>query len=393
MRGFLPYLLLLFLIAAVLRVDFFFSVVYLLLSVYVLSRLWTQRAAADLQAERTYTNRAFPGDQATLRLAVRNLSWLPIPWVHVHESLPVELSTRPFIREVTSLGPYAERTFTAVLDCHRRGYYEVGPLRMQLGDLLGVSRTHRVQVESQHLVVYPRVVPLQELGLPTRSPLVALPARTPLFEDPARITGVRGYQDGDSPRRIHWTATASSGELLVKRYDASIARETVIFLDLNQGDYEGRRRYTATELAIVVAASIAHHIVVSERLPVGFVTEGWDPLAEAKARFVLPPRADRASLMGLLEVLARVEVGDVAPFADVLRRESSSLTWGTTLAVVAGRATEALFDTLVHLRHAGFALALILIQPTGVTEDLRRQADLLGVPVHRVWREPLSFAP
>jgi uncharacterized protein (DUF58 family) len=264
---------------------------------------------------------------------------------------------------------------------------------LQVGDLLGVSHTQRVQVESQHFIVYPRVVPLREFGLPTRSPLVALPARTPLFEDPARVTGVRAYQHGDSPRRIHWTATASSGELLVKQYDASIARETVVYLDLNQADYEGRRRYNATELAIVVAASIAHHIVVSERLPVGLVTEAWDPLAESEARFVLPPRADRASLMGLLEVLARVQAGDGAPFADLLRRESSDLTWGTTLTVIAGRQTEALFDTLVHLRHAGFAIALILVQPSGPSEGLRRKAGLLGVPVHRVWREPLSFAP
>jgi uncharacterized protein (DUF58 family) len=144
-------------------------------------------------------------------------------------------------------------------------------------------------------------------------------------------------------------------------------------------------------LAITVAASVAHHIVVNEGLPVGLATEGWDPLSNGNARFLLPPRSERAHLMSLLEVLARIEVADGTPFPDLVRRESVRLPWGATLAVIAGRESEALFDTLVHVRRAGFAAALILVQPTYVSEGLRRRADRLGLPVHRVWKEPLSF--
>lgn len=391
MKRFAPYLLLLFIIAAILRVDFFFTVVYLFLGVYVLSGLWTGRVAEQLCGERQFTDRAFAGDEARVALTVRNDGWLPVPWLHMHESLPVEMSTPPFIRQVTSLGPHEERVFTTVLQCRRRGYYEIGPLRLQAGDLLGVTNPCRVQLDSEHFIVYPRVLPLQELGLPTRSPLVTLPARMPLFEDPSRIMGVRDYRCGDSPRRIHWTATASSGQLLVKQYEPSIARETLVYLDLSGEHYEGRRRYTATELAIVVAASIAHHVIVIEGLPVGLATEGWDPLSDAHARFFLPPRSERAHLMSLLEVLARVEIAEGTPFPELLRRESVNLPWGATLAVIAGRETEALFDTLVYLRRAGFAPALILVQPAFVSDDLRKRADMLGLPVHRIWQEPLSF--
>jgi uncharacterized protein (DUF58 family) len=391
MRRFVPYLLLLFIIAVFLRVDFFFTIVYLLLAVYLLSRLWTRRASRQLNTERLFPNRAFSGDQTRMRLTVSNDGWLPVPWVRVHESLPVELSAPPFLREVISLGPHGQRSLTTTLDCRRRGYYEIGPLRLEAGDLLGVISPCRVDVESEHCIVYPRVLPLQELGLPTRSPLVALRACTPLFEDPARIMGVRDYQHGDSPRRIHWTATASAGQLLVKQYEPSIARETLVYLDLTLENYEGRRRYTATELAITVAASIANHIVVNEGLPVGLATEGWDPLSEEKVRFFLPPRSERAHLMDLLEVLARVEVAEATSFPDLLRRESVKLPWGATLAVIAGRESEALFDTLVYLRRAGFAVALILVQPTYMSEGLRRRADLLRMPVHHVWEEALSF--
>jgi uncharacterized protein (DUF58 family) len=225
------------------------------------------------------------------------------------------------------------------------------------------------------------------LDLPTRSPLVALRTRTPLFEDPTRIMGVRDYQRGDSPRRIHWTATASAGRLLVKQYQPAIARETLVCLDMSREDYGQRQRYTATELAVVVAASIANHVVSREGLPVGLATEAWDPLLEKPARFFLPPRSERGHLMSLLEVLARVQLTTGTSFEDLLRHESTNLSWGATLTVITGRESEPLFDTLVYLRRAGFAVALILVQPTRPSATLQKRADLLGVPIHRVWKE------
>jgi uncharacterized protein (DUF58 family) len=387
MRNFVPFLLILFVIAALLRVDFFFTIAYLFFAVYLLSRLWTRRTVDRLRVQRCFTDRAFPGDRVTVDLTVHNAGWLPVPWLEVHESLRVELAVPPFYREVVSLGPRERRHFHYTLYCRRRGYYRVGPLTMQTGDLLGIVRPSQAQAAPDHVIVYPRVVPLQQLGLPTRSPQVALPARSPLFEDPARVMGVRDYQRGDSPRRIHWTATASTGRLLVKQYQPAIARETLICLDLDQEDYERRQQYTATELAIVVAASIANHIVVREGLPAGLATEAWDPLLDDQARFFLPPRSERAHLMSLLEVLARVQITSAVPFGDLLRRESVNLSWGATLAVITGRESEALFDTLVYLRRAGFAVALILVQPARPSAELQKRGDLLGVPIHRIWRE------
>jgi len=381
------FLLILFIIATVLRVDFFFTIVYLFSAVYLLSRFWTRRSVDRLRIERRFTDHAFLGDQVAVDVTIYNAGWLPLPWLEAHESLPVELSAPPFHREVFSLGPHERQRLHYTLTCRRRGYYPIGSLTLRTGDLLGIGPHSLVQAAPDHLTVYPRVVPLQQLGLPTSSPLVALPARSPLFEDPARVMGVRDYQRGDSPRRIHWTATASAGRVLVKQYQPAIARETLICLDLTRDGYGQRQRYTATELAIIVAASIASHIVVREGLPVGLNTEAWDPLLDDRARHFLPPRSERAHLMSLLEVLARVQIVSATPFVELLRRESVNLSWGATLAIITGRESEALFDTLVYLRRAGFAVALILVQPARPSPELQERTGLLGVPVHRVWTE------
>jgi uncharacterized protein (DUF58 family) len=387
MRKLVPFLLILFAIAALLRVDFFFTILYLLFGVYLLSRLWARRTVERLEVNRRFVKRAFQGERVMVDVTIHNAGWLPVPWLEMHEALPVQLIAPPFHREVISLGPQERRHLRYQLNCRRRGYYPIGPLTMQTGDLLGIERRSRVQVEPGYLTVYPRVVPLDKLGLPTRSPLVALPASAHLFEDPARVMGVRDYQPGDSPRRIHWTATASAGRLLVKQYQPAIARETLICLDLDQNSYDRGQRYTATELAIVIAASIASHIVTREDLPVGLTTEARDPLSNDRVHFFLPPRSERAHLMSLLEVLARVQVTPEASFAELLRRAGVDLAWGATLTVITGRESEALFDTLLNLRRAGFAVALILVGSGRPSAELRKRSDLLNLPVHRVWRE------
>lgn len=387
MRRFIPFLLFLFVVAVVLRIDFFFTIAYLFFILFVLARLWIARGLQQVHFERHYVRRAFSGDEVQVEVQVRNRGRLPVPWLQVHESLPVELVSPPFHTEVFSLGAGERRFLRYTLHARQRGVYPLGPLSAQTGDLLGLEPTRAANYDAEPFIVYPRIVQMARLRLATRSPLVALAAPTPLFEDPARVSGVRDYQRGDSPRRIHWTATASAGRLLVKQYQPAIARETMLCLDMNLDGYEGHRRRDASELAIVVAASLANHIIVRERLAVGLATEALDPLAHTQARFFLPARSERAHLISVLEVLARVRPVPALPLAELLRRERPRLAWGTTIVAITGRADEDLFDALASLRHGGFAVALVLVQADELAPLARERAALLGIGVWPIWRE------
>jgi uncharacterized protein (DUF58 family) len=395
MPNLIPFLIGLFLLAALLRIDTYFSLVYLLAAVYILGRAWSRQSMRQLLTERRLVNRAFPGEKIQVELRVRNEGWLPVPWVEMHDSLPVDLISPPFYRRVLSLLPHEERKFEYVLSCSKRGYYVIGPMIWRTGDLLGFSPQQAGQQQAEYVIVYPQVVALQSLGLPTRSPLAQLPAPAPLFEDPTRVTGVREYQIGDSPRRIHWSASASAGRLLVKRYRPAIARETMIFLDLSQASYAIQRMYAASELAIVTAASLANHIVLREGLAVGLATQGIDPLQEDELRTLsMPPRRERAHLMGILEVLARVQTYGQQPeretplgLVDLLRRESVHLSWGGTAILITGQETPELYDALLYLRRQGLAVALILVMPSPPDPKTRSHAAGLGLQVYHVWRE------
>jgi uncharacterized protein (DUF58 family) len=91
MQRFLPFLLLLFVLALVLRVDLLFTAVWFLLGLYIVMRVWTQRAVRQLHISRHFVERAFSGDEVAVRLLVRNAGRLPVPWLEINESVPMAL--------------------------------------------------------------------------------------------------------------------------------------------------------------------------------------------------------------------------------------------------------------------------------------------------------------
>lgn len=390
-----PWIVGMFVIAALMRIDFYFSILYVFMGVYMLGRIWTRASMRQLSARRKFVNRAFPGENISVELVVNNESWLPIPWLEVHDSLPVEMISPPFYSEVITLGAHQEKRFHYTLSCHKRGYYIIGPLRWNTGDLIGIAPPLSAQLEVQYIIIYPRIVSLEKLGLPTHSPLASLPAPAPLFVDPTRIMGIRKYQIGDSPRRIHWSATARMNQLVVKRYQPAIARETLLCLDLDQENYNIRQRYAAIELAVLTAASIANHIVVREGLAVGLNVQAYDPLEQHIVKLSSPIQRDRSHLMNILEILARAQgyspsqaSNEIVPtFAENLRRESMRLSWGSTVVVVTGEERHDLIDILIYMRQHGLAIALILIMPPPVSPDLQQRVAMLDVPIYRIWRE------
>ncbi len=391
MFGLIGFLALLLVLAAVMRIDFFFYLFYLGVGLVVLGRWWAGRAARAVAYERRCPERAFWGERVSVRLDVRNRGLLPVLWLHVHDSLPIELRSPNFFQQALSLLPHEQASFTYELLCRRRGYYHLGPLALEAGDLLGTMSVSLTQTALHTLVVYPRIIPLEELGLPSRTLYGSLPSKQRIFEDPTRVVGVRDYVPGDSLRHIAWKTSAILGRLQVKRYQPAIALDTTIFLDLDRGDYSQMRVWVATELAIVVAASVASWLV-DRRQAVGLGTNGRDPLAEdaedgQSHPHTLEARKGRDALMRILDLLARVEASDGPGFPAMLRREASHLTWGATLVVVTGRVSEDLFAALASLRRSGFSVVLIATDAPGAFEGTRKRAAGIGVAAYEIWEE------
>src|SRR5207244_13438952 len=150
--------------------------------------------------------------------------------------------------------PLPQDDLEYTLKLRMRGYYQIGPLVLESGDLFGLHRRYRAVTEPHFLLVYPKVVPLEGFELASRRPVGEIRLAHRLFEDPTRIAGVREYQRGDPLNRVHWRATARTGTLHSKIYEPSTIAGATIVLDFHKGGYAQRGEPFRSELAATTAA-------------------------------------------------------------------------------------------------------------------------------------------
>jgi uncharacterized protein (DUF58 family) len=383
---FLPLLIGLLVLAALLRDDFIFSLIYLFTGAYALGRWWNYRAIASLRVSRTLASKAFIDEEISVTLEISNRGILPVVWVRLHDSLPIELSTPNFFRQVIRLGPYERVQFEYTLYTRKRGYYTIGPLSVQSSDILGLNNLSKRDSLCNYLTVFPKIIPLSNINLPSRSPLGTIRHYQPIFEDPSRVLGKRDYMAGDSLRQVDWKTTAVVGRLQIKQFEPSISIESCIFLNLNNQEYDSKTRYAITELAIVVAASISNWII-SKRQSVGLIANGIDPLSETGKPQSLPAHKGRSHLLRILEVLARLQSGEIDPLVTLIRQSSPQLSWGTTLIIITGQVDKKIFDTLSQACRRGQMIVLVLCGPVRDIQEIQSKVKYYGFPLYHLMNE------
>ena len=345
-----------------------------------------RRSLSRIEIRRNLTRHVFPGETVTARVELANNNWLPIPWLHIQDLVPFELRDMENYRNVMSVGSGARAEYAYPLRSSKRGYYQLGPLRLDTGDLFGFVQAGWQETEPTHVTVYPRVIPIQQLGLPSRSPFGTQASRQRIFEDPARLAGVRDYTAGDSMRTVHWKASAHADTLLVKKFQPAIALNVVVMLDLNRNAYPLLNAYASSEWAVVAAASVASHMI-ERRQPVGLLTNGLDPLSEEVAT-PIPERNGRGHLMSILSILARVQMHEFEPtLAEWMPGRLTSLEWGSTLVVVTPKLDEAALWALHQAYRRGSNVVVLVCTEDANFKLMQAQGGKLGVMLYQTTLE------
>lgn len=401
----------LLLIALVFNLGLLAYAMYALLGAIVISRvltrIWAESLTADRECNR-YT--AQIGETVAVVITVQNRGWLPIPWVLLEDLLPRHalLPPPPRLRvegrrlQLVMLHGHGRKTILYQLHCQQRGYFQIGPLVLETGDVFGLHRRYRVVTSPHYLLVYPEVVPLEGYEISSRRPLGEIRMSYRLYEDPTRIAGVRQYMAGDPLNRVHWRATARAGSLHSKVYEPSSMAGATIVLDFHQSSYVPKDEPYRSELAVTTAASLAHALYHMGQ-QVGLVTngrdtadrirqEGWD--SDARSRrdaqraasmlahsdrlrpVVVETRQGQEQLMRILETLARVELTDGLSFVHLLEETASRLPHNATVLAILTVVAPETAVALGNLRRKGFAVS-VLVNVYHI-HDFERAASLLS---------------
>jgi uncharacterized protein (DUF58 family) len=342
----------------------------LLLLTAGMARLWDRWSLLRVTYARELSQpRAFPGDEVELAIRISNRKPLPLVALTVRDIVPANLAIaghdkrldtegRQVIHRVTSLRWYESIVWRYRLTCTQRGAYRLGPAQLEGGDPFGFYRTVKDIPDRASLIVYPRLLPLEELGLPPRHPLGDLRARA-LIRDPLRTVGVRDYHPDDPLKDVHWTATARTGALQTRIYEPTTAREIAIFLDLDSFEkYWQGIDEEQVERLISAAATLAK-TGLEDGYAVGLYVNGAPAEFEQFVR--LPPGRSPAQLERIMETLARLTPYSVAPMARLLRTTTTDLPWGATLLLLSGIAPESTRAALLRQRERGRDVAWLYL--------------------------------
>jgi uncharacterized protein (DUF58 family) len=297
--------------------------------------------------------------------------------------------TRNFLPNLVSLGPYERVIRHYRFNCTTRGEQVFGPVELRSGDLFGLA-TRTKQVErSQSILVLPKVVPVEALGLPTRFPLGDDRSDDRHLVDPMRVAGIRHYMPGDSMRQVHWKASARTGSLQTKILEPSAAPRVLLCLNLNTTERQWQGIHPELlELLICVAASLSTHLA-ERRLSFGLLANGFTRHSLGRAYIAPSPAPDQVHRV--LTLLAGLTAFTTRDFIQTLRMERRRLSRGTTIVAITALSGAAIRDELLSLRRIGCTVTLLLVG------EAAREA-VPGIRTYWVggedrWRDLVGLAP
>jgi uncharacterized protein (DUF58 family) len=339
----------------------------------------------------------FSGEETELSIEVTNAKPLPLPWLLIRDGFPKSVALLTGILQsptgdaeevqILSEGPtpngtaarngpplisltdmlslrwYERVQRTYRIQVQKRGVYVFGPADVTSGDIFGFGQKSARFADLDHLVAYPKVVPVQQLGLPED----LIPAEKPggefkavrrIIEDPLRMAAVREYVPGDSIRHIHWKSTARLNQLQTKVFDPSASPVVTLFVDVQTVHNPYGYVSEHLELIISATASVAVH-ALEKRLPVGLMANG----GPSGSSYWTSVPAGRSAGQGarILESLAPLTGFRLQPLYQVLRRSMPLLPYGSTVVVTTARPVEEVLVSLLSLQDAGHPVVLLTV--------------------------------
>ncbi|MBN1937884.1 MAG: DUF58 domain-containing protein [Anaerolineae bacterium] len=342
--------------------------------------LWSKYCLNSLTYRRKLkSDRIFCGEETDLSIEITNAKPLPLPWLWVSDRFPSDLAlvtgklsttvgddeeTVTFLYDLMSIRWYERLQRTYRVRGNKRGLYEFGPVSLISGDLFGLDQKYMRFSDTDHLLVYPKVVPVTEFGLPFERPGGEVKATRKVIQDPLRMATVREYVPGDSPRHIHWKNSARTDKLQTKVFDPSANPTLVIFCDLQTHFYPYNFVPEFLELVITACASMAIH-ALSMRQSVGLYVNGG-PRNAGYWTFVSPGRSPSQGTR-ILDTLAPLVGFRLVPMHQLLHRVLPVLPYGSTIMPVTATVNGELFATLLRIRDAGHPIKLLTVGDTAPT--------------------------
>ncbi|GGD71898.1 DUF58 domain-containing protein [Paenibacillus nasutitermitis] len=331
-------------------------------------RRLSNAAGGVSQSGRTFA----AGARMDVQLSIRVPGIWPIPYILVRDrlirqngsSVPFEASFVPSYRragEVSYTTPPLER-----------GVYQFAPTECSTRDIFGLFEHAGSFESSVPFSVYPRMVSIRQwrqLKQGVKGPYSTSSSRLSAKET-TQINGVREYIYGDRLSRIHWNATARTGQWKSKEFERESLPRTVFILDRYAASYDNQEQF---ETGVSVIASLLD-FGFRRATAVGLVSAG-----ESMDSFAPQSSSDHRQM--LMNHLVKVQPDGATPLYRMLRQASSLIPAGSFVVVVSPQGGEEAVRSMEWLsRKSAVPVLIHLTSPINagnIADTMAKGADWL----------------
>ena len=249
--------------------NLLYLVLGLLLSLLLVSGVLSDLALWKLRVKRKLPGKMFAGKRALIEMtALNHKRWLSSVSVEAVDQLAgFETEAARFLR----VPPGESASATYGFQPPKRGLVALGAVRVVTRYPFGLIEKGYTVYLPDEIVVYPAL--LEHAPPP---PFERMPGEAAPMHRTGRGSefagSVRYYRDGDEARDIHWTRTATRGELVVRERDQDLSMFVTLFVDnVRPGDVEDEAAWSEqfeqsiSEVATAAAAYLNQGVSVQVR--------------------------------------------------------------------------------------------------------------------------------
>jgi len=344
------------------------AIAVILLETYLTSKYGLSR----IHLERSFdTMHANFGQSIHMIEKISNRKLLPVAWLKVESRIDsglrfghqedMNILQDEFHISAFSMMPYTRIIRTHTVKCTKRGYYHLKSAALTCRSITGNIITMRDIATDARLYVFPRVLKLPELNLPSHSWQGDNVVRRWILEDPFIRAGVREYTTSDPMKNINWKASARFGTLYVNQYEPTARHRLMILLNVDTKPDQ----WTITddpervEYGISVAATILEH-AFKNVIEAGFGSNAF--LKEMEKRPIrINPTTGSQHRITILESLARMVILRSISFSALLEQELEKNPNHTDYLLITAFVDQDIEDRIYRLRAKGNAVEILKI--------------------------------
>lgn len=276
--------------------------------------------------------------------------------------------------DVISVRGYEQVRRKLRIKCARRGIYSIQEAELAGRDYF-LQRTYldKKEVEAG-LIVYPSFVGIERVLPLFQKSYGDMRTSIPMFEDPFEYVGVRGYLPGDRMNRIHWNASAKTGNWQVKTSAYKAGQPALVLLNLGSpGNFINQ---AAMEENIRIACSLVHFMNRQglETMLVANGGEGFRLQGSGKA-YMAQVRRKLAAVTYETQIQSGV---------GMLQRERDNLAENVHLFFISSQGKPEIQQELAKILHRGISVTWVAVTAGG-EDDTRQLLPALEPCIYR-WK-------